>query len=150
MPMMNLTGNDRQFGQAGRRDWTFHYRIVLVNGPWDPVVPLVAAQKLRTPPFLQAPGTAPSVPGLASLAIDFAGGPVLACKMGEDDKRLIVRLWNVRSEPCDGSLQLPQGFKRAEECDALERPSGAVPVRDRRIRFTAGPRSIVTVALCRD
>ena len=150
MPMMNLTGNDKQFGQAGRSDWTFRYRIVLARGPWDPVVPLTAAQQFGTPPFLQAPGLASCVPGLDSLAIEFPGGPVLACKTAEDDKRLIVRFWNVRNEPCNGSLELPPDFQQAEQCDALERPKGPLPVDGGRAQFTADPRAIVTIALCRE
>jgi alpha-mannosidase len=151
MPMMNLTGNDWQFGQAGRRDWTFRYRVVLCDGAWDPMAPLVAAQQFGTPPFLQVPGVESCMPGLASLQIDFRGGPTLACKTAEDGERLVVRLWNVRNEACHGSLKLPPGFQRAERCDALERPQkGALQVSDGRVHFDASPRSIVTIALCRD
>jgi hypothetical protein len=150
MPMMNLTGNDKQFGQAGRRDWTFRYRIVLVDGPWDAVAPLSAAQQFGTPPFLQAPGVVSCVPGLDSLAIDFPGGPVLACKTAEDGRRLIVRFWNVRNQPSSGSLKLPPAFQRAELCDALERPKEPLAVDGGRAQFAADPRGIVTLALCRE
>jgi len=149
MPMMNLTGNDKQFGQAGRRDWTFRYRIVLARGPWDPVVPLAAAQQFGTPSFVQLPSVASCVPGLGSLAIDFPGGPVLACKSAEDGERLVVRFWNVRHEHCVGSLALPPGFQRAEQCDALERPKEPLALDEGRAEFTADPRAIVTIALCR-
>ncbi len=150
MPMMNLTGNDKQFGQAGRSNWTFRYRIVLSDGPWNPVLPLQAAQQFGTPPFVQAPGVASCVPGLDTLAIDFPGGPVLACKTAEDGRRLIVRFWNVRSTSCDGSLALPPGLQRVEQCDALERPQGPLAVQSGRANFTADPRAIVTIALCRE
>ena len=150
MRPQNLTGNDWQFGQAGRRDWTFRYRIVLSNGPSDPVAPLAAAQQFGTPPFLQAPGVDTCVPGLSSLRIDFPGGPVLACKTAEDGQRLVLRLWNVRNEACKGSLKLAPGFKRAERCDALERPQQGLRVRDGRVHFDAGSRAIVTIAFCRD
>ena len=144
---MNLTGNDWQFGQAGRRDWTFRYRIVLSEGPWDPVAPLVAAPPFGTPPFLKVPGVDTCVPGLASLEVDFPGGPVLACKRAEDGRPLVLRLWNVRNETAGGSLKLPSGFKRADRCDALERPQEALQVSDGRVHFAIGARAIATIAL---
>jgi hypothetical protein len=151
MPMMNLTGNDWQFGQAGRRDWTYRYRVVLADDPGDPVAPLAAAQQFGTPPFLQVTGVDDCAAGLESLQIDFPGGPVLACKTAEDGQRLVLRLWNVRNEPCSGSVKLPPGFKRAESCDALERAyQQALRISDGRAHFDAGSREIVTIALCRD
>ena len=149
MPMMNLTKNDWQFGQAGRRDWTFRYRIVLADGPWDPVRPFQEAQQFGTPPFLEVPGLGPAVAGLESLDIEFQGGPVLAFKVAEDDKRLVLRLWNLRSEPTAGSLKLPDGWTRAEACDALERPRQPLAVVEQRVPFSAEPRGILTIGLCR-
>jgi len=150
MPMMNLTGNDWQFGQAGRRDWTFRYRIVLSDGPRDPVMPLAAAQRFGTPPFLQVPGVDACLPGLGRLEIDFRGGPVLACKTAQDGQRLVLRLWNVLDKACSGSLKLPPGFKRAERCDALERPQEALRVSRGRVHFDAVSRGIVTITFRRD
>ncbi|MEJ2702420.1 MAG: hypothetical protein P8Z79_08255, partial [Sedimentisphaerales bacterium] len=87
MPMMNLTGNDWQFGQGGRREWTFSYRIVLLKKDFDPVRAIQEAQQFSTPPFVQAPGQRPVVSGLETLDIDFPGGPLLALKTAEDNRR---------------------------------------------------------------
>ena len=148
MPMMNLTRNDWQFGQAGQRDWTFRYRIVLSDGSWDPLRPFVEAQQFGTSPFLHVSGTDPAVPGFELLEIDFAGGPVLAFKIAEDRRRFVLRVWNVRRERCAGSLKLPEGFARAEACDALERPKRSLEVSEGRVHFSADARAILTIALC--
>jgi len=150
MPMMNLTGNDHQFGQGGWREWTFNYRIVLLDEDFDPVRAIQEAQQFASPPFLQAPGQPPVVSGLGRLEIEFSGGPLLAFKAAEDDQRLILRFWNVQDHATDGSLKLPPGWARAERCDALERPVKPLDAVEGRIRFTAEPRGILTVALSKD
>jgi hypothetical protein len=149
MPMMNLTRNDWQFEQGGQRRWRFRYRLVLTASPYDPLQAIAEAQHLATAPYLQVPGAAPVVPGMAGLEIDFAGGPVLSCKQAEDGRRLILRLWNVLGRPVQGTLRLPQGFARAERCDALERRQADLPVDGGRVTFAAGPQEIVTIALAR-
>jgi hypothetical protein len=150
MPMMNLTANDHQFGQGGYRDWTFRYRIVLQDAPFDSVGAIQEAQQFATPPFIQAPGAATSIPGLESLDFDFAAGPLLAFKVAEDHRRLILRFWNVTDQTAKGSLKLPPAWPRAERCDALERPKESLAVTSQRAHFTAAPRAIVTVALLQD
>jgi len=149
LPMMNLTGNDWQFGQAGQRQWTYRYRVVLVDGERDPIRPFQEAQRFATPPFLQVPGQSPAVPGLAALEIEFTGGPLLAFKLAEDRKRLILRFWNVLDRPANGSLKLPKGWTRAERCDALERPHNPLTVAEGRANFAADANGILTVAFCR-
>lgn len=147
LPMMNLTRNDWQFGQGGRRAWTFRYRLVLTEGPHDPLRPFFEAQRFGTPPHLWVDGTAPAVQALGALDIAFAGGPLLACKPAEDGGGLVLRFWNVCDRDMPGSLRLPPGYARAQLCDALERPQGALPVSDGRVAFVAAPRTIVTIAL---
>ncbi len=150
MPMMNLTGNDWQFGQGGWDEWTFRYRIVLLNEDFDSVRVVQEAQQFATPPFLQAPGQSPVVSGLEALDIDFSGGPLLAFKVAEDNQRLILRFWNVLNCPIQGSLKQPPGWSQAEICDALERSSmKPLKAKDGRIRFNAGPLEILTIALAK-
>jgi hypothetical protein len=147
MPMMNLTGNDHQFGQGGQREWIFRYRLVLRHGDFDPAQAVTEAQQFATPPFLQAPDLPPAVSGLEALDLDFAGGPLLAVKAAEDNQRLILRLWNVQDRVVHGSLRLPPGWARAEICDALERPKKPLDVDGRRVHFVVGTRGITTLAL---
>lgn len=149
MPMMNLTGNDWQFGQGGWNEWTFRYRIVLLNEKFDPVRVVQEAQQFATPPFLQAPGQPPAVSGLEALDIDFSGGPLLAFKIAEDNQRLILRFWNVLNRPIQASLNPPPGWSQAEICDALERSVKPLKATDGRIRFSAGPLEILTIALAK-
>jgi len=148
LPMMNLTRNDWQLGQGGLRRWTFHYRLVLTAGVYDPLRPIREAQHFGIPPYLQVPGTAAALPALGNLDVRFAGGPVLALKVAEDGERLILRLWNVLDRPVAGSARLPDGFGRAERCDALERPRQELPVERGRAAFAADPRGILTIAFC--
>ncbi|MHB8900623.1 MAG: glycoside hydrolase family 38 N-terminal domain-containing protein [Thermoguttaceae bacterium] len=150
MPMMNLTGNDKQFGQGGQRQWTFRYRIVLGEGPFDPVKAVAEANRLAVPPFAWVPGQPDFLPEMRSLDLDFAGGPLLAFKVAEDDRRLILRFWNVRDKPVQGSLKLPSGWGKAQRCDALERQLGPLEAADGRLRFDAAARGFVTVALVRE
>ncbi|HCO92482.1 MAG TPA: hypothetical protein DIU00_00785 [Phycisphaerales bacterium] len=149
MPMMNLTGNDWQFGQGGWNEWTFRYRIVLLNEKFDPVRVIQEAQQFATPPFLQTPGQSPAVSGLEALDIDFSGGPLLAFKVAEDNRRLILRFWNVLNRTTQGSLKQPSGWSRAEICDALERSVKPLDCAEGRIRFSAGPLEILTLALAK-
>ena len=147
MPMMNLTGNDWQFGQGGLNEWTFRYRIVLLNGKFDPVRAVQEAQQFAISPFLQVPGLPPAVSGLQALDINFNGGPLLAFKVAEDNQRLIFRFWNVLNNPVQGSLNQPLGWSQAVICDALERPRKSLDTTDGKIRFSAGPFEILTIAL---
>jgi alpha-mannosidase len=147
MPMMNLTRNDHQFGQAGRREWTFRYRVVLLDAPFDPLHAVQEAQRFGAPPFLQLPGQSPVVSGLAALDINFAGGPLLAFKVAEDNDRLILRFWNVLDCETRGSFRLPSGWLGAEFCDAMERPEKSLNATQGRVTFDVGPRGIGTVAL---
>jgi hypothetical protein len=150
MPMMNLTGNDRQHGQAGQRDWIFRYRLVLTEGTHDAMRPFQEAQRFGTPPFLQVPGHVASIPGWEALGIDFSGGPVLALKVAEDSRRIIVRFWNVLDRPVEGSIALPSGWTHAEVCDALERPQKRLPAHNGRVTFVVGQRAIATISICRE
>jgi len=150
MPMMNLTGNDKQFGQGGQRRWMFRYRIVLQPNALDPVQAVSEASQFATPPYLQVPEHAPALPGLETLDIDFPGGPLLAFKVAEDGHRLILRFWNVTAKSVCGSLKLPDGWGSGERCDALERGLGTLEVIDGRIRFSAEAEGIATIALARD
>ena len=146
---MNLTGNDHQFGQGGQREWTFRYRVVLLDEAFDPVRAVQEAQRFATPPFLQVPGQSPIVSALEALDIDFQGGPLLAFKVAEDNQRLILRFWNVLDQGAQGSLELPSGWVRAAVCDALERSQKMLDTRQGRIHFTAEPQAILTLALSR-
>jgi hypothetical protein len=150
MPMMNLTGNDWQFGQGGWQEWEFSYRIVLLDKEFDAVRAIQEAQQFATPPFLQVPGQAPAVSNLKILDIDFPGGPLLAFKVAEDNKRLILRFWNVLNRAVVGSLNLPSEWKQAEICDALERSKKPLKTTEGRIQFSAEPLGILTIALLKD
>ena len=147
MPMMNLTGNDWQFGQGGWNEWTFRYRIVLLNEKYDPVRAVQEVQQFATPPFLQATGQSPVVSGLEDLEINFPGGPLLAFKVAENNRRLIARFWNVLNRNVQGSLKLPPGWSGAKICDALERPVKPLDATEGIIRFNAKPLEILTIAL---
>ncbi|MHB1319124.1 MAG: glycosyl hydrolase-related protein [Anaerolineae bacterium] len=146
MPMMNLTRNDWQFNQGGQRQWRFRYRLVL-SGPYDVLQAIREAQAFCVPPYLQVPGRHPELEALRELDIEFTGGPVLTLKTAEDGRRLILRLWNVLAQPVPGTVGLPEGFSGAEVCDALERAQHDLPIDAGRGVFTAGPHSIVTLAL---
>jgi hypothetical protein len=147
MPMMNLTGNDWQFGQGGWHEWTFRYRIVLLNESFDPVRVIRETQQFATPQYLQAPGQEPILFDLGALEIDFSGGPLLAFKVAQDNRRLILRFWNVQDSVIHGSLKLPSGWPRAEVCDALERSVKPVEVTDGIAQFDANPLEILTIGL---
>jgi hypothetical protein len=147
VPMLNLTRNDWQFAQGGARCWTFRYRLILQNGPFDALGALREAQAFAVPPYLQVPGEAPTVPGLSEWQIDFSGGPVVALKTAEDGRRLVLRLWNVLEQPVSGSFVLPEGFERIEVCDALERALSEAAIHDGRAYFTVQGHRIATLAL---
>ena len=150
MPMMNLTGNDWQFGQGGWNEWTFRYRIVLLNEKFDPVRAVQEAQQFAIPPFLQVPGQSAVVSGLEPLDINFSGGPLIAFKVAQDNRRLILRFWNVLNRSIQGSLKQPPGWSGAEICDALERSIQPLDASEGIIRFSAKPLEILTISLAKD
>jgi len=143
------TGNDWQFGQGGWNEWTFRYRIILLDEKFDPVRVVQEAQQFATPPFLQTPGQSPAVSGLEALDIDFSGGPLLAFKVAEDNQRLILRFWNVLNRTTRDSLKPPDGWSQAEICDALERSVKPLDCAEGRILFSAEPLGILTLALAK-
>ena len=147
LPLMNLTRQDLQLGQGGRRAWSFRYRVVFARGARDPLLPFREAQRFATPPFVWVPGTAPTVPALEKLDFDFPGGPLVSARPGGEGGGLVLRFWNTLDRPVSGGLRLLPGFTRAERCDALERPLGSLPAREGRVHFEAGPRGLATVAL---
>jgi len=149
MPMMNLTGNDWQFGQGGWNEWMFRYRIVLLNEKFDPVRAVQEAQQFATPPFLQVPGQSAVVSGLEALDINFSGGPLLAFKVAQDNQRLILRFWNVLNHSIQGTLKQPPGWSGAEICDALERSMQPLDATEGIIRFSAKPLEILTISLAK-
>ncbi len=150
MPMMNLTANDRQFGQGGQRRWTFRYRIVLQESTFDPVQAVNEAGQFATPAFLDTPEQAPSLAGLEAFEIDFPGGPLMAFKVALDNRRLILRFWNVSDTSVRGSLRLPDGWTRAESCDGLERRQKTLAPQGGHVSFDAAPHGIATVALLKE
>jgi len=142
---MNVMRNDHQFNQAGGSEWVFSYRLVLLDGGFDPVLAIEEAQRFSIPPFIKA-GNADASPVVEKLAIRFPGA-VTAVKVAEDGKRVIVRFWNPSDRAEEGSLRLPNGFEKAELCDALERAVAPLAAVGGRISFSVASRSIVTVAL---
>ena len=116
---------------------------------YDPLQVVGEAMRCGVPPFLQAPGQGPVLPGLKVLDIAFDGGPVTALKLAEDGERLVLRLWNVLERPVGGTARLPVGFARAERCDALERPLDGLPGEGGRIEFTVPARGFLTVAFAK-
>jgi len=105
------------------------------------------AQQFATPPFLQVPGQSPVISCLEALDTKFSGGPLLAFKVAEDNRRLILRFWNVLNRAIQGSLKLPHGWSRAEICDSLERSVKQLDATGGTIRFSAEPLEILTIAL---
>jgi len=87
---------------------------------------------------------------LEALDINFSGGPLLACKVAEDNQRLILRFWNVLNRTVEGSLKCPARWPEAEICDALERSVKPLDAKDGTIRFSAEPLEILTIALAKE
>ena len=117
------------------------------SGTMTRCAPFRRRRRFGTPAYLQAPGVEPALPGLQKLDISFPGGPVTAVKMAEDGSGLIVRLWNVLDRSVPGSLKLPEGFRLAQACDALERPLKRLEIRGRQAFFDVPAHGIFTVAL---
>jgi hypothetical protein len=121
----------------------------LLTGRCDLLQIVHEAQWYGVPPYLRLPGEEGVLPGLAALEVAFGGGPVVAFKVADDGKRLILRLWNVLDRPEQGTARLPEGCVRAEQCDALKRRIGDLGVERGRMVCTVSARGIGTVAFCR-
>jgi mannosylglycerate hydrolase len=73
-----------------------------------------------------------------------------ACKKAEDSEALILRFWNVASEPTSARVVVRRPLMGVRRVDLREEPIGGEPLRiesDGSFSLDAGPSEIVTVAL---
>ncbi|HTI38383.1 MAG TPA: glycosyl hydrolase-related protein [Vicinamibacterales bacterium] len=91
------------------------------------------------------------IPAHASLlSVESRGGaiPVLsACKLADDRRSAIVRLFNPSDESARAALVLAPSIAQAFRTDLLEQRTGACEITDGRLFLDIGPRRIETVEL---
>jgi len=84
-----------------------------------------------------APATGPELEG--------EGLVFSALKPAESGRGIVLRCFNARTSPVNGAWRLPWPVRSAELCRLDETRLGALKVARGRVRFTAGPRAIVSV-----
>ncbi|HEU5040574.1 MAG TPA: glycosyl hydrolase-related protein, partial [Gemmatimonadales bacterium] len=89
-----------------------------------------------------------SVPA-GSLTLEGAGLVLSAVKPAAESRDLVLRCYNATSSTVEGRWHLPVPVSRASRVRADEREPEPLPLEDagRTVRFRAGPRAMVTVAL---
>jgi alpha-mannosidase len=126
----------------------FDYGLILHEDGWEQAwaeahrfaVPMRARRVDGGP---AGPGTIPAEGALLSLE-----GPafvVTALKRAEDGEGVVVRLYNIASEPASGRVRLTEPFQRAELVDMEEALLAESPLEDGWVRLEARPNQIITI-----
>jgi len=125
---------------------TFRYALIPHGGDWRAA--LADAEAFQTDLRVVAtpahPGQLP--PALSFIRVEPDALQVSAIKISEEGERLILRLWNARELPLEGTVRLWRRFAHAVRTDMAERTSGPELARDAdAVEVTVRGREVVTL-----
>ena len=123
----------------------FHYSLIPHSGGWEAafVEAHRFAHPLRGVTSTAGKGELPPRAGLLSVA---PSALVLsALRAAEDGQSLIVRLYNIASQPTSGEMRLEEPYDDVEVVNLNEEPLGPAKVEDGRVRLSLKPNEIVTL-----
>jgi alpha-mannosidase len=127
---------------------SFRYAVVPYEGTWLSAGVKHWSRLWRTPVLTMQGVQDLHVPGGAGLVRTANGAvSVTAVKKHETSDTLVVRLYNMLSEPATARLEFGFALKSAWVCDLLERRSTEVAVTGNGLRIGLGPHEIVSLEL---
>ncbi|MBN2290247.1 MAG: alpha-mannosidase [Candidatus Glassbacteria bacterium] len=130
---------------ADRGRHEFSYALYPHSGDWRQGGTVRAAREYCTPLYLHHgvshPGSLPA-DSAGFLAVEPENVVVSAFKAAEDGDGFVLRCYEAHGRRVSARVKLPAPLTKAEEIDLLERPVGAVAVRERSLSFELGPYEI--------
>ncbi len=123
----------------------FHYSLVPHSGGWESafVEAHRFAHRLRSVTTTAGTGELASSASLLSIA---PSALVLsALRATENGEGIIVRLYNIASQPTGGEVRLEEPYTAAEVVNLNEEPLGQAEVEDGRVRLSLKPNEIITL-----
>lgn len=131
----------------------FRYWIAPFSGAPDPVglgregQRLAAGVRTAQAHPLDIKTTGASLPPVSSLISVKGDVLVSSVRMGEDDRTLLVRLWNPKKKAANVTISTPDGIVSAAVCDLLDQPKEALRVASGAVSIKCGSKQILTVRI---
>jgi alpha-mannosidase len=123
----------------------FHYSLIPHSGGWEAA--FVQAHRFAHP--LQGVTTTAGKGQLAPRASLLSVAPsalvLSALRAADDGQGVIVRLYNIASQPTSGEMRLEELYDDVDVVNLNEEPLGPAEVEDGRVRLSLKPNEIVTL-----
>ena len=123
----------------------FHYSLVPHSGGWESA--FVQGHRFAHPlrGVTTTAGKGQLAPEASLLSIAPSALVLSALRPAEDGQGIIVRLYNIASQPTWGELGLEQPCEAVEVVNLNEEPLGQAEVEDGRVRLSLKPNEIITL-----
>ncbi|UCH85957.1 MAG: hypothetical protein JSU97_05285 [Dehalococcoidia bacterium] len=123
----------------------FHYSLVPHSGDWESA--FVQAHRFAHPlqGVTTTAGKGELRPRASLLSVAPSALVLSALRATEDGQGIIVRLYNIASQPRRGEVRLEDPYAAAEVVNLNEEPLGQAEVEDGRVRLSLKPNEIATL-----
>jgi len=123
----------------------FHYSLMPHSGGWESA--FVQAHRFAHPlgSVTTTAGKGELAAGASLLSIQPGTLVLSALRTAENGEGIIVRLYNIASQPTRGEVRLEEPYAAVELANLKEEPLGPAEVEDGRVRLSAKPNQILTL-----
>jgi alpha-mannosidase len=123
----------------------FHYSLIPHSGGWESA--FVQAHSFAHPMrgVTTTAGKGQLAPRASLLSVEPSALVLSALRAAENGQGIIVRLYNIASQPTSGDVRLEQPHGDVEVVNLNEEPLGPAEVEDGRVRLSLKPNEIVTL-----
>jgi mannosylglycerate hydrolase len=123
----------------------FHYSLIPHSGGWESA--FAQAQRFAHPlrSVTTTAGKGELAAGASLLSIQPGTLVLSALRAAENGEGIIVRLYNIASQPTGGEVRLEEPYAAVELADLKEEPLGPAEVEDGRVRLSAKPNEVITL-----
>jgi alpha-mannosidase len=123
----------------------FHYSLIPHAGGWESA--FVQAHRFAHPlrSVTTTTGKSQLAPRASLLSIAPKTVVLSALRTAEDGQGIIVRLYNIASQPTSGEVRLEEAHTAVEVVNLNEEPLGQAEVKDGSVRLSLKPNEIITL-----
>jgi alpha-mannosidase len=123
----------------------FHYSLAPHSGGWESA--FVQAHRFAHPlrGVAVSGGRGQLAPTASLLSISPSALVLSALRAANDGQGIIVRLYNIASQPTWGEVRLDEPYTAVEVVNLNEEPLGQAEVEDGRVRLSLKPNEIITL-----
>jgi hypothetical protein len=123
----------------------FHYSLIPHSGGWESA--FVQAHRFAHPlrGVTTTAGKGQLAPRASLLAIGPSALVLSALRVAENGQGIIIRLYNIASQPTWGEVCLEEPYPAVEVVNLKEEPLGQPEVQDGRVRLSLKPNEIITL-----